>query len=97
MSTDPAIRSETSGGKGRYVLSKDGHEAELTVSFTTPTLMIADHTHVPEALRGTGVAVTLVHFMVYDARARGIKIVPLCPFVNAIRKKHPEWADVFAT
>jgi uncharacterized protein len=33
---------------------------------------------------------------VADARAEGFKIMPLCPFVNATRKKHPEWADVFA-
>jgi predicted GNAT family acetyltransferase len=24
-----------------------------------------------------------------------VKIFVLCPFVNAERKKHPEWADVF--
>ena len=97
MSTDPQIRSESSGSKGRYVLTHMGHDAEITFSVTTPTLIIADHTHVPDALRGTGVGVSLVQFMVNDARARGIKIVPLCPFVNAIRKKHPEWADVFAS
>ena len=96
MSTDPILRAEDHGSKGRYVLSKNGLEAEITFSVTTPNLIIADHTHVPEALRGTGAAVSIVHFMVNDARARGIKIVPLCPFVNAIRKKHPEWADVFA-
>ena len=31
-----------------------------------------------------------------DARAEGRKIVPLCPFVNAQRRRHPEWADQFS-
>lgn len=96
MSTEGAIHSEQTGSKGRYVLLKNGLEAEITFSVTTPSLIIADHTHVPDALRGTGAGVALVHFMVQDARARGIKIVPLCPFVNAMRKRHPDWADVFA-
>ena len=34
--------------------------------------------------------------MVEGARAEGFRIMPLCPFVNAQRKKHPEWADAFA-
>lgn len=97
MSTDPALRTEHTASKGRYVLSKDGMEAEITFSVTTPTLIIADHTGVPDALRGTGAGVALVAFMVNDVRARGIKIVPLCPFVNAQRRKHPDWADAFAT
>ena len=32
---------------------------------------------------------------VEDARAEGFKIIPLCPYVNAQRRKHPEWADLF--
>ncbi|MFN3721433.1 MAG: GNAT family N-acetyltransferase [Paracoccaceae bacterium] len=96
MSPDPVLRTQNSDNKGRYVLSRNGLEAEITFSVTTPSLISADHTHVPEALRGTGIAVTLVHFMVNEARARGTKIVPVCPFVDSIRQKHPEWADVFA-
>ncbi|WP_246831264.1 GNAT family N-acetyltransferase [Pseudotabrizicola formosa] len=96
MSTDPRFRREDHGSKGRYVLRQEGAEAEITFSVTTPSLIIADHTGVPDALRGTGAGVALVEYMVNDARARGIKIVPLCPFVNAQRRKHPEWADVFA-
>ena len=34
--------------------------------------------------------------LVEDARSMGFKIMPLCPFVNAQRKKHPEWADAFS-
>ncbi len=71
-------------------------EAELTYSVTAPTLVIADHTFVPDAFRGTGAGLALVERLVADARAEGFKIMPLCPFVNATRKKHPEWADVFA-
>jgi predicted GNAT family acetyltransferase len=37
----------------------------------------------------------LVNRMVEDARKEGFKIFALCPFVNAERKKHADWADVF--
>jgi predicted GNAT family acetyltransferase len=33
--------------------------------------------------------------MVEDARKGGVKIRALCPFVNAERRKHPDWADAF--
>ena len=89
------IRKELEGSKGRYVLARDGHEAEITFSVASPQTIIADHTGVPEALRGSGAGRDLVLHMVEDARANGFKIVPLCPFVNAERRKHPEWADVF--
>ena len=69
--------------------------AELTYSVTTPTLIIADHTGVPDSFRGTGAGLALVRALVDAARTDGFKVVPLCPFVNATRKKHPDWADVF--
>jgi predicted GNAT family acetyltransferase len=95
LSTD-GIQREDFGSKGRYVLRRNGVEAEITFSVTTPKLIIADHTEVPAALRGTGAGAELVAFMVADMRTRGAKVMPLCPFVNAERKKHPEWADAFA-
>lgn len=93
---DAAIIREVAGSKGRYVIRRDGHEAELTYSVTTPTLVIADHTGVPDAFRGTGAGLALVERLVADARAEGFRVMPLCPFVNAMRRRHPEWADVFA-
>lgn len=90
------ITREHGTTKGRYVIALGGVEAELTYSITSPTLLIADHTSVPDAFRGTGAGLALVTRMVEDARAQGFKIMPLCPFVNAQRKKHPEWADAFS-
>lgn len=93
--SDHVIRREHGATKGRFVIRKDGDEAELTYSITTPTLIIADHTGVPDSFRSTGAGLALVEALVAAARADGFKVVPLCPFVNATRKKHPEWADVF--
>jgi predicted GNAT family acetyltransferase len=93
------ITREDKPTRGRYVATMDGidAEAELTFSRAGDTLIIADHTSVPDAFRGRGVARALFLRLVGDARANGVKIVPLCPFVNAERQKHSEWSDVFQT
>ena len=93
---DHIVTRDVFGSKGRYVIRQGEEEAELTYSITTPQLVIADHTEVPDSFRGTGAGLALVTRLVADARAEGFKIMPLCPFVNATRKKHPEWADAFS-
>ncbi|MXQ08749.1 N-acetyltransferase [Alphaproteobacteria bacterium GH1-50] len=90
------IQTEIDGSKGRYVIRKDGEEAEMTFSIMSPGMRIVDHTGVPDAMRGEGAGRALAEHLVADARANGFKIVPLCPFVNAERRKHPDWADVFS-
>lgn len=93
--SDDDIRREVTGAKGRYVLGAPPDESELTYSILSPRLVIADHTVVAEGLRGTGAGLKLVERIVADARAEGFKIVPLCPYVNAQRRKHPDWDDAF--
>ncbi|MEI4487681.1 GNAT family N-acetyltransferase [Frigidibacter sp. MR17.14] len=96
MTELPAITREVEGSRGRYVIRLDGAEAELTYSISSPTLVIADHTGVPDAFRGMGAGKALVERLVADAEAEGFRIVPLCPFVNGWRAKHPEAAAFFA-
>lgn len=95
--TSPAITLEQDGSKGRYMAKIEGitELAELTFSIVNEHLIIADHTGVPDSMRGMGVGKALVERLVEDARHKQVKIVPLCPYVNAQRRKHPEWADVF--
>ncbi|MEL6957989.1 MAG: GNAT family N-acetyltransferase [Pseudomonadota bacterium] len=90
------IREEIDGTKGRFVITTGEGEAELTFSILSPGLRIADHTGVPKALEGKGYAYALVQHLIEDAKAKGYKIVPLCPYVNAQRAKHPEWAEHFS-
>ena len=86
-------RSETDSG-GRYFVSMDGHEAEMTYSRAGKSIIIIDHTGVPPELGGRGIGQELVKRAVDDARAEGRKIVPLCPYAKAQIEKHPEWQDV---
>lgn len=95
--SEVSIAREVGPSKGRYVARVAGIEAagELTYSRANPHLIIADHTDVPDALRGHGIGLALATRLVEDARAEGVKIIPLCPYVNAERRKHPDWNDVF--
>jgi uncharacterized protein len=98
MSDAIRIEKEEAGRRGRYVGRIDGVEGEAELVFTLrgPGLISADHTEAPASMRGTGAALALVEHMIADARANGFKIVPLCPYVLAQLKKHPEWSDVIA-
>ena len=89
------IEREEEGSKGRYVLRTEAGEAELTYSRLGSTRVIADHTGVPDAMSGQGVGNQLVERLVADARSEGFLIVPLCPFVNAWRRRHADAADAF--
>ena len=93
---DIAITMEDDGRHGRYVAKVAGIDAEAELTFTHrgPGLISADHTGAPESLRGTGAAAALVDHLIADARERGFRIIPICPYVRARYLKHPEWQDV---
>ena len=96
MTDTPTIVLEENGSKGRYVLSPEGTEteAELTFSRMSNALVIVDHTGVPDEFRGRGYGKMLAERIVEDARAKGFKIIPLCPFFKAQAARHPDWGDV---
>ena len=94
---DISITLEDGARRGRYVarLARIDAEGELTFTRRGPAMISADHTGVPEALEGRGVAAALVDHLVADARTRAFKVIPICPYVRARYEKHPEWRDVF--
>lgn len=96
MSETIHFDKQVSGAAGRYVATLDGVDGEAEITFTVrgPKLISADHTGAPDSMRGTGVAAKLVEHMIADARTNGFKIRPVCPYVKAQYKKHPEWQDV---
>jgi predicted GNAT family acetyltransferase len=90
------VTREDGPSGGRYTATINGHTAEMTYSKAGTSRLIIDHTGVPDALRGMGAGQAMVQRAVEDARAAGIKIIPLCPFAKAQIEKHAEWQDVLA-
>ena len=52
------------------------------------------HTEVPPALQHHGLADKLVRAALDAARAEGIKVIPICPFVKQFLERHPEYQSL---
>ena len=91
------VRREQGATRGRYVIDlAPGAEAELTYSKSGDGPMIIDHTGVPKAFEGQGIALELVKAVIADARNEGFGITPVCPYVVVQFRRHPEWRDLLA-
>ena len=91
------IQHKQVGGKGMFFVEQDGNIlAELVYTMPSAEKMIIEHTEVSEELKGKNVGKQLVHTAVEYARGHQIKIIPLCPFANAVFKKTKEYADVLS-
>ena len=72
-------------------------EGEITFTHRGPGVISADHTGVPDAMAGQGVAKALLNDLLEDARQSGFRIIPVCPYVRTQYARHPEWAELFTT
>lgn len=89
------IKHKSESNKGNFFIEKDGKIiAEMTYVWTGDTRIIIDHTEVDSSLKGQGVGKKLVAEAVRFARKKGIKIMPLCPFAQAVFEKEIAFKDV---
>ena len=91
------VQREDGPTRGRYVIHlAPGYDAEMTFRKEANGTIIIDHTGVPPEYEGRGIAARLVNRAIADAREQGFKITPLCSYVVAQFRRHPEWADLRA-
>lgn len=79
----------------RYELEVDGQLAIAEYRVRSGRISFT-HTKVPDALEGRGIGKKLVKAALDDARAQGLKVVPVCPFVKHYIDTHPEEQDLLA-
>jgi uncharacterized protein len=89
---DLTIRHDAAGR--RFLAERDGQIAELTYAEVDAQTLDFNHTYVPPALRGGGLAGRLVAYALDWARASGHRVVPTCSYVAAFLGRHPEYADI---
>ncbi len=78
----------------RYEARIDGALAGFAVYIPADGMRVITHTEVDPAHEGRGVGSALARFALDDIRARGTKVMPLCPFVLGWMQRHPDYADL---
>ncbi|MEJ2869352.1 GNAT family N-acetyltransferase [Actinomycetospora sp. OC33-EN08] len=79
------VDGETAGF-AEYAVRKDPHGDGETIAFV--------HTEVDDAHAGQGLAGKLARAALDDARARGLAVLPFCPFIRGWIAKHPDYVDL---
>jgi hypothetical protein len=78
-----------------FIMDGDEQLGEMVVSVDDKNLT-AYHTEVSAKAEGKGLAKNMLNTMVEYARKNSLKVIPLCPYVHAQFKRHPEqYADVW--
>jgi len=78
----------------RYEVSLDGEVVGFTAYRVRPGLIAFVHTDVDERFQGRGIGDQLIRFALEDARARGLAVLPFCPFVKAFIERHREFEEL---
>ncbi|WP_276166516.1 GNAT family N-acetyltransferase [Zobellia alginiliquefaciens] len=78
------------GEKGRFEIDVDGQIAFMEYMISKQNIIYLTHTEVPKSLGGQGVGSALVSKVFEFIKQADMKMAPLCPFVAAYIKRHPE-------
>lgn len=79
----------------RYEIDVDGGLAIAVYQRRGDTLAFT-HTSVPADQEARGLGSALIAGALADVRRRGLKVLPLCPFVEGYMARHPDTADLLA-
>jgi len=82
--------------KSRFEISVDGYMGRIEYIINKTGLMFLTHTEVDRELEGKGVASKMVKDALEFIDEHKLKLVPLCPYVAAYLKKHPEYHILLA-
>jgi uncharacterized protein len=82
--------------KKRFELEVDGKTAFIEFILNNENILFLTHTEVPIGLEGKGVGSTIVSKTLNYIKEKRYTLAPLCPFVAAYLKRHPEWKEILA-
>ncbi|MFV2063914.1 MAG: GNAT family N-acetyltransferase [Chloroflexota bacterium] len=84
------------GDEDRYeiVLSEDGTLVALVTYRIGKGWIALLHTEVQPGFEGQGMGSRAASMVFDDARQRGLKVIPKCPFILRWLERHPEQHDV---
>ncbi len=89
--SQPAVEVRDRAERGRYELTVDGELAGVADYRDRAGRRIFVHTEIDSAFSGRGLGNRLAAGALDDAAARGLRVVPRCPFIRAYIERHAEY------
>lgn len=90
-----SITIDHDAGLGRFSAVVHGHLCVCDYRLRDGVMAIT-HTEVARELEGQGIAAELVRAALAHARENGLKVRPLCSYVQAYMRRHPEVQSLLA-
>lgn len=78
----------------RYEARVDGKPAGIATYIRTPELVAFLHTEVEPEYEGKGVGSAIARAALDEARARGQRVLAVCPFIAGWIAHHPDYQDL---
>nr|CAA9364410.1 MAG: hypothetical protein AVDCRST_MAG46-3585 [uncultured Nocardioidaceae bacterium] len=78
----------------RYVIESGGEQVGVMEYQLDGATLALLHAETDPAHSGQGLAGELTRVVLDEARERGLDVLPLCPYVSAWIRKHPEYTDL---
>lgn len=91
---EPAITVRDVPESERYEAFVDGMLAGFAAYTLRGDEVVFVHTDVDDAFGGRGVGGALAREGLDDVRRRGLRAVPMCPFIAAWIRRHPGYHDL---
>jgi predicted GNAT family acetyltransferase len=91
---DPQLRIADNAERHRFEAFLGDEKAGYSEYELRPDRVVFDHTVVRPQFEGQGIGSRLARFAVDDARSRGLRITPVCPFIRAWLRRHPEYDEI---
>jgi uncharacterized protein len=82
--------------ESRYEARLDGELVGISQYELTSDTIVFLHTVVRQEYEGRGVGSAIARFALDDARARGLRVRPLCPYIRGWLGRHPEYGDLIS-
>lgn len=80
--------------KSQYEFHVENYLPKIEYIKTNNGEIYLTHTEEPVALEGRGIGSQLAEKVLADIEKKGLRLIPLCPFIAGYIKKHPDWRRI---